>query len=134
MFSANVLTEDAVWARFRMALQEGKISVAKSAVQRLDRSVTGYLRLLDSAYENPQKTLERRVSSPANRFSREIYLYALDRVVRNQPALAQDFWANLQNAYAQEDQAYLWGRFALAAAKRLDPAAMEMYKKSDRIY
>ncbi|NOT68295.1 MAG: transglycosylase SLT domain-containing protein [Methylophilaceae bacterium] len=127
MQKVDILTEDDLWARFRLALQEGKISVAKSAAQRLNLS---NFNLLNSAYENPQKTLEKTNLPLDTRLTREVYLYALERVARNQPALALDLWGKLQSAYTQEERNYLWGRFALHAARRHDPTALEMYKRA----
>lgn len=130
MQKAGILTEDDLWARFRLALQEGKISVAKSVAQRLEKLDAGNTRLLDNAYENPQKVLEKKTTPGASRFAHEIYLYALERMARNQPALALDFWEKQQAAYTTEERSYWWGRFALFAAKRLDPKALEQFKRA----
>jgi soluble lytic murein transglycosylase len=128
MLKTNVLTEDDIWLRFRLAMQEGKISVAKSSIQRLEQLDARNFKRLDSAYENPQKTLEKSTQLPKTRFAREIDLYALERIARNQPALALDLWEKLQSAYTQEDRSYLWGRLALHAARRHDTTALELFK------
>lgn len=133
MVKARVLTEDDVWARVRLSLQAGKITVAKSAAQYLPNVDSADLKLLDRAYENPQRMMEKKLISSKSRYGREINLYILDRLARSQPDLAMDYWKQLQPMYGAEDRSYLWGRFALHAARRHDPAALEWFDRAQNL-
>lgn len=131
MIGANVLTADDVWARFRLALQNGKLGVAKSTVKRLPGFDAASLKLLDRAHANPQQALEKRLIPLASSFGREINLYALERVYRTQPALALDLWNKLQAQFSVEQQHYLWGRLALHAARKHERAALQWFSHAE---
>lgn len=127
MIKAGQLTRDEQWERFRLAMAEGKPSVAKSVLRRLQHTDSASIKLLDKVVENPQRALEKRAIASKTRLGRELSLYALERVSRSQPDLAMDLWKAIKSHYPQEDQHYLWGRMALHAAKRHDPVALEWY-------
>ncbi len=127
MVKAGTLTPEDLWARFRLAMEQGKVSVAKSVLQRLPQIDAANLKQLDKVYENPQRALEKKTVSTKTRFGRELNLYALERVSRSLPDLVQDSWKAMKGSYSQEDQHYLWGRMAMHAAKRHDPVALEWY-------
>ena len=133
MINANVLTEDDIWARFRLALAENKVGVARSTVRRIKNLDAASHRLLDRASQNPQQVLEKRLSSVKTRYGREVNIYALERLVRSQPSLALVLWQKLETQYSDEDRAYQWGRFALHAAKRHDPIALEWFSHAQEI-
>jgi soluble lytic murein transglycosylase len=131
MFSSNLLNANDIWARVRLSLAKDRISIAKGALHYLPDSDVGNLKLLDRAYENPQRMLERNLPSIKTRYGRELVLYALERVSRTRSQLAQDLWHKLQAHFSPEDQAYLWGRLALYAAQRHDPIAREWFRLAD---
>ncbi|MEO8419473.1 MAG: transglycosylase SLT domain-containing protein [Methylophilaceae bacterium] len=133
MVKARALTEDDIWARIRLSLQDGKITVAKSALQYLPNIDSADLKLLDRAYENPQRMMEKKLISTQSHYGREINLYMLDRLARSQPDLALDYWKQLQPMFTAEDRSYLWGRFALHAARRHDPAALTWFDRAQSV-
>lgn len=124
MQKAKVLTDDDIWARVRLALQESKIAVAKSALLRLPNFEPASLKLLDRAYDNPQRTLEKKLVSAKTRYGRELTLFMLQRLTRSQPAIAVAMWKTLEPTFQPEERSYLWGRIALEAARKHDPAAL----------
>ncbi len=127
MINANVLTEDDIWSRFRLALAENNINVAKTVAKHIGNFDAASLRLLDRAYQNPQQILEKKVISFKSRYGREVNLYALERLVRSQPGRALALWQKLQVHFSDGERSYLWGRFALHAASRHDPVALEWF-------
>ncbi|HLD08778.1 MAG TPA: lytic transglycosylase, partial [Methylophilaceae bacterium] len=133
MINANVLTEDDIWARFRLALADNKIGVAKSTVKHIKNFDAANLRLLDRAYQNPQQILEKRLISLKSRFGREVNLYALERLARSQPSWALMLWQKHQAQYSDEDRGYQWGRFALHAANKHDPIALEWFAHAQEL-
>ena len=127
MVRAGVLTHEDLWSRFRMAMEQGKLSVAKAVLQRLPQIDAASLKLLDKVNENPQRALEKKTVNGKTRFGRELNLFALERVSRGQPELALDAWKSMKAGYSQEEQRYLWGRMATNAAKRHDKVALEWF-------
>ncbi|HQR61344.1 MAG TPA: transglycosylase SLT domain-containing protein, partial [Methylophilaceae bacterium] len=127
MADRGVLTQEDLWARFRLVLQQGKVSTARSVLKYLDKSDSASLKLLDKVYENPQRTLEKKTVSSKSRFGRELNLHALERVWRAQPDLALELWQKMKSAYGEADQRYLWGRMALYAARRHDATALDWF-------
>jgi soluble lytic murein transglycosylase len=132
MQGARILTEEDIWQRFRLAMQDGKISVAKTIPVRLGGFDAARLKLLDRAYQNPQQVLEKKSISLQSRYGRELNLYALDRLARTQPAYALDMWQKMDDAFTTEERSYLWGRFALHAARRHDPAALQWFGRAQK--
>ncbi len=127
MVKAGVLTQDALWSRFRLALEQGNISVARAVLSRLPQIDAANLKQLDRVVENPQRTLEKKTVSSKSRFGRELNLTALDHLSHSQPDLALDLWKSVKSSYSVEEQRYLWGRMAMHAAKRHDPVALNWY-------
>lgn len=130
MQNANVLTEEAIWARFRLALQEGKITLAKAIAMRLPKVDTASLKLIDRVYQNPQQLLEKKTVSFKSTFGRAVNMYALERLARTQPDYALELWGKVQSAYDKEDRQYFWGRLALHAARKHNPAALEYFARA----
>lgn len=133
MIDANVLTEEDIWARFRLALAENKINVAKSTVKHIKNFDAANLRLLDRAHQSPRQILDKKLVSLKSRYGREVNLYALERLSRTDSNLALVLWQKQQTQYSDEDRGYLWGRFALHAANRHDPIALEWFGRAQEV-
>ena len=127
MIKFGTLTTDDIWARVRLALGEGKISVAKAVAKHLPQIDAASLKYFDRVYENPQRALEKKIFSTKSRLGRELNLYALERISRSQPEFALKVWQDLKPAYSQPDQQYLWARMALHAARRHDVLALDWF-------
>lgn len=130
MIAANVLDADDIWQRFRLAMQDNKISLAKSVVQWLPGVDKADAKLVDSVYKNPKRTLDKQTISFKSRYGQELNLYALERVYRSDPDDALELWQQLQSRFEPAQRSYLWGRIALHAARKHDPAALEWYKRA----
>lgn len=127
MQAAGKLSNDDIWARFRLALQAGKLSVAKSAIARLPGFDTANLKLLDRAYQVPQAFLDKKLASFKTRFGAETNLYALDRLARNQLSDAIRTYEKVQNQLEVDNRAFGWGRIAFHAARNHHPQAVSYY-------
>ena len=134
MRDSGVIADEDVWARMRLALQANHVSVARAVSRYLaEPPDAARLKLFDRAYENPQRALERGSLSPRTRLGRELSLYALGRVVRNQQALASELWNKMRDSFNREDQAYTWGRMALQAARQHNPQSLAWFKKAEGV-
>lgn len=130
MQRANVLKEEDIWTRFRLALQEGKITLAKSVIMRLPKIDAASLKLIDRVYQNPQQMLEKKTVTFKTTFGRAVNMYALERLARTQPDYAMEFWGKVQSNYDKQDKQYFWGRLGLHAARRHDPMALEYFARA----
>jgi len=128
MIKAGIISQDDMWARFRLALQEGKISLGKSIAKRLPGIDATALRLLDRVYENPQRILEKKTVSFQSRYGKELNLYALERVAKSQPDLAESLWKKYDSLFEPADRFYMWGRLALHAARKHDARALKWFE------
>ncbi len=121
------LPNDALWARFRLALQAGKLSIAKAAIARLPSFDADNFKLLDRAYQSPQLFLDKKAASFKSRFGVEANLYAIDRLARNNLANAIRTLESVQNQFDAEQRAFAWGRVAYHAARSHHPQAVNFY-------
>jgi soluble lytic murein transglycosylase len=142
MQKTGVLSTDDIWARLRLALQEGKLNLAKNIASRLTDFDEKNLKLLDVAYQTPQAILENKVSviksgrkksngaiaiSFKTRDGAEINLYALDRLARTNIENAIVTFERLQNNFSIENRTFGWGRIAYHAARSHHPNALKYY-------
>lgn len=122
----GVLTNDEIWARFRMALQEGKLPLAKTIATRLPID-NASLKLLDRAYQSPQAILDKKLVSTKSRFGMEVNLFAIDRLARTKLDVAVSSFRKVQNAFDVDNREFAWGRIAYHAARAHSPEALDLY-------
>lgn len=142
MQRTGALTVEDVWARFRLALYDGKLGLAKSIITRLPDSTDIDSKLLDVAYQSPQALLENKPNivktgkkkstvtpsaSFKTRYGIEVNLYALDRLARTNVDDAVMVFQRLTDKFSPETQAVAWGRIAYHAARGHHAKALEYY-------
>lgn len=142
MQASGVLAADDIWLRLRMALFDGKLSLAKSIVARLPDSSDVNLKWLDNANQFPQPLLENKpvviktgrkknqvkLSASFNtRYGIEVNLYAIDRLARSNVDVAVTVFRQLTDKLSDENQAVAWGRIAYHAARAHHLKALEFY-------
>ena len=130
MLKTDVLKADDIWARFRLALQDGKVALAKSTIQHLPKFEIASLKLLDRVNDNPQHALDKKIISAKTRYGRELNMYAVERLSRSQPDTALAAWKKLEPDFDVDSRSYLWGRLALYAARRHEPTALDWYARA----
>jgi soluble lytic murein transglycosylase len=129
MQASNVLTQDDVWARFRLAMQEGKVSLAKAIVERDNTLTKAELKLIDLVYQNPQVALEKKTIPFKSHLGRALNLYAIDKLAKSQLEAGLNTWAKNIAQFEPDEQVYMWGRLAMRAARRHDVSALSLYSK-----
>ena len=123
----GALNTDDIWARFRLALQDGKLSLAKTITARIPSIDVASLKLLDRAYQTPQLILDKKTVSFKTRFGAEVNLYAVDRLARTKLDVAVTSYSKVQNLFDADNRAFAWGRIAYHAARGHDPKALDYY-------
>lgn len=147
--SNGLLTVEDVWARLRLTLEAGNVSVAKHVARYFPGQQEIPVRELERAAENPAVFLDKMphtishgpVAGPIadrsplgvdlkTRAGRELTIFALSRLARSQPQQALPYWNALSSRFSAEEQAYVWGQLALYAARKHDPAALSWFGKA----
>ena len=129
MQTSKVLTQDDIWARFRLAMQEGKVALAKTIIQREASISKAELKLIDTVYQNPQAALEKKNIPFKSHLGRALNLYAIDKLARKKLDDGLNTWAKLMSQFEADEQVYMWGRLAMQAARRHDEQALSLYAK-----
>lgn len=132
MQKANVLKDEDVWARFRLALQEGKLALAKSVLSRLTKVEPTAAALIDKTYQNPQQVLDKKQLSTKTILGRELTLFAIDRLARSQVENTANSWQKMESAFSAEERQYAWGRIGLWAAKLHSPQASDYFERAGK--
>jgi soluble lytic murein transglycosylase len=131
----GALNNDDIWARLRIALQAGQLSLAKNIALRLSSLDSADLRLIDRANQTPHLLLIKQNNNAANltlpslktRYGIELSLHAIDRMARSKLEDAISSYKQLQQSLSADDRAYGWGRIAYHAARAHHPQALRFY-------
>lgn len=123
----GALSNEEIWSRFRLALHDGKLSLAKNVFARLPHSDQASLKLLDRAYQSPQLVLDKKLAPFKTRFGAELNLYAIDRLARNKIESAISTLQKVQTQFDSDNRAFAWGRVAYHAARAHHPQALNFY-------
>ena len=133
MQAADVLTEDDIWARFRLASSDNRTSLAKAIAKRSKTFESNHYKLIDKAYASPTQFLSKRMASLKTRFGREVNLFALNRIAQVDSQQALNAFRGLETSLSEEDKNYFYGRLALQAALRQEPNALQWFQKADNV-
>ncbi len=131
MQAADVLTEDDIWARFRLASSDNRISLAKAIAKRSKTFESNYYKLIDKAYASPTQFLSKRMASFKTNFGHEVSLFALNRIAQTDSQQALNAFRGVESSLSAEDRNYFYGKLALQAALRQEPEAVQWFQKAD---
>ena len=131
MQAANVLTENDIWSRFRLAAAENRLSLAKAIAKRSQNFESNQYKLIDKAYASPTVFLSKKLASFKTRFGREVNLFALNRIAKADSQQTLSAFRNVESLLQPEDRSYFYGRLALQAAQRQEPEAVAWFQKAD---
>lgn len=148
MQKEGALTSGDLWERFRLALQNGKLPLAKNIAGRIADFDDKDLKLLDVANQTPKallddkpqavkssrkKTAAKVAASYKTRTGIEINLFALDRLARTSVPDAVTIMQQMQEKFSNADRAFAWGRIAYHAARTHHPKALDYYALAKNI-
>ena len=131
MQAANILTENDIWDRFRLAAAEGRVSLAKAIAKRNQNFDSTQYKLIDKAYASPTVLLNKKMASFKTRLGREVNLFALGRIAKTDSQQALSNFYKVENLMLPEDKSYFYGRLALQAAQRQEPEAVAWFQKAE---
>lgn len=120
----HMLSVDDVFARLRLALEAGNISVARYITQYLPQSYQHDVRPLEAVAENPARFLEKHAYDLSSRGGQEMVLFAVHRIARTDPEAAISHWEPIKARFSPAQQAYVAGQIALHLARHHEPDAL----------
>ncbi len=131
MQAAGALTQDEVWDRFRLALSESRINLAKAIVKRAKTFEAAQYKLIDKAYALPSVFINKKMATFKTRFGRELNLFALNRIAKTDSLQALSAFKSVESLMSAEDKSYFYGKLALQAAQRQESQALQWFKLVD---
>jgi soluble lytic murein transglycosylase len=132
MLDAKRISVDDVWRRVRVLFEYGQLGAARGVLEFLPAEHKHDERLLNQAATAPKKLLANLPAKLERRATREMLLFALQRLARSDPeAAVEALRGKLGERLPAEDVTYLWGRVALEGARHLLPEAQQWYQLAD---
>lgn len=125
---ANVLSEEDIWARFRLAIVDNRMTLAKGILKRSKSFEPSQLKLIDKVAANPSEALAKKTVSLNTRLGRELNLMALNRVAKTSSLQALSLFNRIEDTMLANDKKFFYGRLALYAAQRHEPQALDWFK------
>lgn len=133
MQTAGVLSEDDIFERLRLALEDSRIALAKSIIKRSKTFVPSQNSLIDKAYSKPGMVLDKKSISFKTRLGHELNLLALSRLAKINSQQALSAFNKVADSFQPEDRNYFYGRLAWYAAQRHEPEALQWFKRAENI-
>jgi soluble lytic murein transglycosylase len=130
--SEGRLGDDDVWARLRSLLEVRKLDAAGATAAWLPKGAGPSAKTLDRIVDKPQRYLEKLPTGFArNRLSREMALFALQRLARQDPLAAAAQLKRIAAGFSEADRAYAWSQIAWIGAQNHQPEALAWYALAD---
>jgi soluble lytic murein transglycosylase len=132
MLDARKFSVDDVWRRVRVLFENGQVSAARRSLATLPSGEKHDEWQLNQAATAPKNFLAILPRNLDRRAPREMTIFAVTRLARNDPEAAVEVLRGKLGArLPAEDAKYLWGRLAYEGARRLIPEAHQWYQLAD---
>jgi soluble lytic murein transglycosylase len=129
LVSNGQLSVQDVWARVRLSLAAGQVSLAMRAADYLPAGQAPIGKVLLAVAQNPAAHLARPLDT-ASRAARETTMFAAYRLARSSPEQAANYWAGMESRFGAEERAFVWGHIGLQGALKHDPQTLSWYAKA----
>jgi soluble lytic murein transglycosylase len=131
LVAAGGLSVEEVWQRVRRMFEVKRVAAARSAAAYLPAAEGFDGRGLESIAQNPARHLEKLPAGfAAKRGGREVALFAVQRLAKNDPQDAAKRFARIEANFTAEERAYAWGQMGWQAAQRHQPEALAWFGKA----
>ena len=127
---AGVISQQDIWQRLHQALEIGNVSLAKGLAGRLTGNRAVSPAALGSAMTDPGRYLERQSLDSASAGQRAVALFALQRLAKQSPDLAEARWESMAVHFPESEQHYFFGWLAFEAARKHDARALQWFKQA----
>ncbi|HEU0283383.1 MAG TPA: transglycosylase SLT domain-containing protein [Gallionella sp.] len=126
--SAGIIGEQDVWQRLRLTLEAGNVSLAKQLAGHLTGNHAVSPAALESAAADADRYLEKLTLNKENDGQHMAALFALLRLSKQSPELADARWKKIAVYFPEAEQHYFYGWLAYEAARKLDNRALQWFK------
>jgi len=127
LFELGALVDEHRFARLRLALAEDNARLARELIADLPQAERPRADAFRLAQDKPESWLAR---SPENRAERELTLFALDRIARNDPLRAASLWREAGQRLGEAERRHGWGIVAMHAGRRHMPQAVDWFQQA----
>lgn len=127
LFEHGQFSEADLWMQMRVAAETSALPLARRLAKLLnvaEKNVT-------LAIEKPAKLLKN--APAAGRTAHELYLIALGRAAKSDPAKAAETLLRYSAKFSEAERAQGWAQIALQAALKLQPEAHTYWLRTDKI-
>ncbi len=131
MMNQRVIMAPDVWARVRLALEAGQVSLARRLNNNLPPNEQMNDKLLAAAYDTPQLLLEKNSFDYKSRGGREVAMFAVHRLAHSQSSLAALRWSTMQEKFSPPERSYVWGLIGFEGARNHEPLAIDWYRNAE---
>ena len=131
MQAANILNEDDIWARFRLALADNRLSLAKAIAKRSKYFEPNFYKLIDKAYTSPSAVLAKKSMSFRTNIGRELNLFALAKLAKTSSELSFNAFKKVESEFLPADRSYFYARLAHTSALRQEAQALPWFQLAD---
>lgn len=130
--AADIVGEDEIWSRIRVALEAGNVSLAKQFAALLPGQHASFSAMLDKAAGNPGRFLATTSLAHAAPPERLAALFALRRLAKQSPDIALAQWNRIAAYFPDTDQQYFYGWLGYEGARVLDDRALQWYRQAQK--
>jgi soluble lytic murein transglycosylase len=123
----GLLTLEDRLTRLRLALDDGNLRLARELDARLPESERMSADAISLAQRNPLVLL---TASDPQRAQREVALYGLAQIAKNDPEKAARIWEQNQDKFSPSEQRHGWGQIGVHAARRHDVRALSWFQRT----
>jgi soluble lytic murein transglycosylase len=131
MQTAEIINEESIWQRFRMATGQARISLAKAIIKRSKDYQPAQQNLLANAYQSPDTFLKKSNESFKGKFNREVQLFALTQLAKKDTWQATSAFKTVEAQLSDDERSYFFAMLGMASAKRHEPEAQSLFEKAD---
>ena len=119
------LTIEQIWERFSLAMDKGRLGLARYIAKKLPVSEQGHAQLWLDTYKNPKSKLRAKALLKDTHLNRKIVRHGLQRLARKDLTAAHNLWLDMKEDYAFGSDLHdeVERNFALRAAYRHDGRA-----------
>jgi soluble lytic murein transglycosylase len=117
-----------IWQRIRLALEGGNVSLARQLSERLPEERRLGAVSLSRAAADPERYLKNINLKNATDGQRMEALFALQRLAKQLPHLANRYWLGIAEHFTAAEQRYLYGWLGYEAARKHDARALEWFR------
>lgn len=129
LIAGGRISADDIWERMRRLLEAKKMSAARLTANHLPAGQAPGAKLLDAVADKPVRHLALLPNKfEATRLGREMALFAVQRMARNDPLQAAIQWDKIKDRFSAADRAYIYGQLGWQGALKHLPEATTWYR------